>query len=456
MLNRGATIMISLFTIMALAENCHSVETQKETEPIQEITETGSSHSNATGQNSSVFQVISSHLSILNQQVNCTENKRLYPDDPKLLSQREFMRDDEDFKPQLFDVFIYIDLVHEVLNPEISTEVILNQLGVDLYCSMSSAKAKEWLPLVQKAEKAYPPYLEMKTSISQIKEEDPVFQKILESIQVFAEKLRQNGIDFDPDLMFTQHLIDIMTDYVEKHGQEMTLEELRKMEEVFKSHGWNDESLKILRSFSVAFDPDSSFSQLGQVCTEIEPFLTSERPLVQLWARLIEDIAKQRLAAKEEQIFKDDQKLLSLSTKPTPDFSIEISDGDRVGESFKLSDLKGKVVVLSFWQSWCGTCVKELKSLEEFYQKNKEQGVVFLALSELNEEQPRDDILYMRKKHGVHYPQVFVLEQIKNDYGINGLPTMILIGKDGSIKKILSGNHVENLETEVQKLIKEK
>ena len=60
-----------------------------------------------------------------------------------------------------------------------------------------------------------------------------------------------------------------------------------------------------------------------------------------------------------------------------PDFELDLFDGNRV----RLSDFKGKVVVLNFWASWCPPCRKEMPAFERTWQEYRDQGVVFVGVA---------------------------------------------------------------------------
>lgn len=82
-----------------------------------------------------------------------------------------------------------------------------------------------------------------------------------------------------------------------------------------------------------------------------------------------------------------------------PDFEVELTDGSTV----KLSDLKGKVVMLQFTASWCGVCRKEMPHIEsEIWQKYKNREDFFLI--GLDYDEPKDKVLRFAETTGVSYP----------------------------------------------------
>ena len=114
------------------------------------------------------------------------------------------------------------------------------------------------------------------------------------------------------------------------------------------------------------------------------------------------------------------------------DFEIETFDG----ETLRLSDLEGKVVVLNFWASWCPPCRWEMPFFEEMHQEYKDQGVVFLgvAISDTLE-----NARGFAESTGVTYPiGLDTTNEISRDYNVVSLPTTFFIGREGNIERRLT------------------
>jgi cytochrome c biogenesis protein CcmG/thiol:disulfide interchange protein DsbE len=139
----------------------------------------------------------------------------------------------------------------------------------------------------------------------------------------------------------------------------------------------------------------------------------------------------------------ENKKLLEEATKKLSELSFLTLDGKEV----KLSDYKGKVVLVNFWASWCPPCKEEMPSFEKVYQKYNDKNFVILAVNMDTSEGALKEFL---EKNRYSFPIV----RIKGEAGLNipGLPTSYLVDKDGSVKKIRLGVYRE-LEEDLSKLL---
>jgi thiol-disulfide isomerase/thioredoxin len=136
--------------------------------------------------------------------------------------------------------------------------------------------------------------------------------------------------------------------------------------------------------------------------------------------------------------------------KAAADTSIGVNDlvfKDLDGKELKLSDLKGKVVLLDFWATWCEPCKIETPWLIEFQKKYGPKGftVVGVAMDEGGQKivQPYTQSARFDMEDGskeaINYPVVLGNDTLSDKFGVNGFPTGVLISRDGKLVKITSG-----------------
>lgn len=125
-----------------------------------------------------------------------------------------------------------------------------------------------------------------------------------------------------------------------------------------------------------------------------------------------------------------------LSGRAAPDFTLPLFDQFEQDE-LTLSDLRGQVVVINFWASWCVECYKEAALLEQAWQDYKEHDVIFIGVDYLDTE--KEALKYMQK-YGITYPSgPDIGTRISQDYGITGVPETFFIDKDGNIAHVQIG-----------------
>ncbi|MCG8407285.1 MAG: redoxin domain-containing protein [Phycisphaerales bacterium] len=110
------------------------------------------------------------------------------------------------------------------------------------------------------------------------------------------------------------------------------------------------------------------------------------------------------------------------------------------GQEVSLKSLRGKVVVLDFWSTWCGPCKRAMPGLERLHQKYKDEPVAILGVN-CRERSPKADPMAYIKKMGYTYGQLLDGNSVANAYGVGGIPAFFIIGKDGKLLHIDRGYH---------------
>lgn len=124
----------------------------------------------------------------------------------------------------------------------------------------------------------------------------------------------------------------------------------------------------------------------------------------------------------------------SPDTVMAPDFKLKDLDGKDV----KLSDYKGKVVILNFWAVWCKYCIEEMPDLNALNKDlQKDNDAVILAV---NVQEPIDKVKNYLKTNNIDLKVVLDSDgNISKTYGVEGYPTTFIINKDGSLYTYIPG-----------------
>ncbi len=123
-----------------------------------------------------------------------------------------------------------------------------------------------------------------------------------------------------------------------------------------------------------------------------------------------------------------------------PDFELENFAGGKA----RLSDYRGKVVLLNFWATWCPPCLKEIPDFVELYRELEDDGLVILGVS--LDGNPRQVLPRFIKKYQVNYPILLGDNRVARDYGgITGIPTTFLIDREGKIRQRYVGLRPRNV-----------
>lgn len=161
--------------------------------------------------------------------------------------------------------------------------------------------------------------------------------------------------------------------------------------------------------------------------TAINKYLTQfpEGQFAQIYSEQRRMIEKMKTAAERSARINEGAK--------APDFTAKTLEG----EDLKLSDLRGRVVLLDFWASWCAPCVMEMPNVKKTYDEFREKGFSVVGISADHTEQAVRDFLAKNEYDWKHiYQQPDAEGTVLEQYGIQKFPTTILLDREGTIRSI--------------------
>jgi cytochrome c biogenesis protein CcmG/thiol:disulfide interchange protein DsbE len=127
---------------------------------------------------------------------------------------------------------------------------------------------------------------------------------------------------------------------------------------------------------------------------------------------------------------------VELQGRQAPNFTLTLFDQFEQ-DQLTLSNLRGQVIVVNFWASWCVECYKEAALLEQAWQDHKDRGVVFIGVDYLDTD--KEALAYM-EKYGITYPSGPDWgSKVSRDYAITGVPETFFIDRDGNIVHVQIG-----------------
>ena len=133
-----------------------------------------------------------------------------------------------------------------------------------------------------------------------------------------------------------------------------------------------------------------------------------------------------------------------------PDFSLTGFDGREV----TLSELRGQVVIVNFWASWCLPCREEAAYLEQTWRKYKDQGVVFIGVDYVDTE--KKALAYIQEFDITYLNGPDLKTRISQAYNIQGVPETFFVAKNGELRGVHIGPLVSpQLDDKIEELLAE-
>ena len=142
----------------------------------------------------------------------------------------------------------------------------------------------------------------------------------------------------------------------------------------------------------------------------------------------------------------------NIPATTAPDFVLKNSSGQNI----RLRELRGHVVMINFWATWCGPCRDEMPKLEQLYRQYLGAGFTVIGV---NIDDNRDNAIGLSKKLGVSFPILFDKDkQVSKLYKVDAMPSSVLIDRDGKLRYLHRGykpGYEISYQSEVRALLKE-
>ena len=133
-----------------------------------------------------------------------------------------------------------------------------------------------------------------------------------------------------------------------------------------------------------------------------------------------------------------------------PEFSVK----DLRGREISSSDLRGKVLLIDFWATWCQPCKKEMPGYQKLLERYGTRGMAVVGFK-FDTMRDLEDPVQFANRIGVRYPLAVAADDLKQKFGgIEGLPTTLLYDRDGILRnKVIGFEYTDIIESELKPLL---
>jgi peroxiredoxin len=144
--------------------------------------------------------------------------------------------------------------------------------------------------------------------------------------------------------------------------------------------------------------------------------------------------------------------LAASEIEPAPDFTLK----SRSGENIKLSELRGNVVMVNFWASWCGPCRQEMPLLQQLYDRYQGMGFTLLGVNVDEEPTAAEKML---KEIPVNFPVLYDSDnKVSKQYQVKAMPSTFMVDRDGNVRFLHKGykpGYEDEYQQQIRTLLRE-
>jgi thiol-disulfide isomerase/thioredoxin len=214
-----------------------------------------------------------------------------------------------------------------------------------------------------------------------------------------------------------------LASFIESVNQKESEDNTLELGLIYLRSGKADDGIRLLAQ---AYSFEGPRDQEAKIALEQN---YGEREKASPLALLLKDAINERqLKTKRALTYETSAMLSKAEAKPAPIFELTSVSGQKVS----LADLKGKVVLINFWATWCGPCVKEWPSIQKIYGDKKDEGLVLAAISVDNEKFRVPLFLKKNPSAGLMLLSDGKIDRIYES--IYGIPLILLVDKNGMIR----------------------
>ncbi len=134
-----------------------------------------------------------------------------------------------------------------------------------------------------------------------------------------------------------------------------------------------------------------------------------------------------------------------------PDFTLQ----DPKGQTYTLSALRGKAVLVNLWATWCPPCRAEMPAIEQYYQRYRQQGLVVLGVDATAQDYPLNIVPFVHDNQLTFPILLDETGEVARKYELRSLPSSFFINRDGSVAEVVIGGPMSGalLQTYIEEIL---